>query len=316
MFAPAILWASKRNRTLRHRRKMGYSTNIFIVPVDRNLLCGICKEVLKNPRTLHCGHTYCEDCLDGWFKSAKDVKLTCPMCRRYVILSITAPVLALREFIEGLSVECKNAVNGCKMVLKLRDLEKHLENCDFTLVECSGCDEMFSQNDFHVHRNKCPKLNETICFDARVHAEIAAIQNELFKTKKSLRTSEETVQRLESILCELRAQRRIRAESTRAEDFRDSKWDPDYSYGYSPQSISNLSTFISRFLTKMPPYVDQDRIFICLKRCFDFYHNCAAFWQDVHMLLATALASGWIRDEQCKKLDDWLTILARERLLK
>ena len=295
---------------------MGYNANIFVTPVDQSLLCGICKEVLKNPRAMYCGHTYCEECLENWFKSAKNVKKTCPICRRDVISSNTAPVLALTAFIEGLSVKCENAVNGCKMVLKLGDLEKHLEKCGFTLVECSGCDEIFSQSDFHNHRKKCAKLNDTGCFDARVHAEIVAIQNELFKTKKSLRTSEETVRRLESNLFELRVQRRIRAEATRAEDFRESVWDPDYSYGYSPRSIVHLSTFISCFLTNKPPYVDKERIFVCLKRCFDFYHNCAAFWQDVHMLLATALASGWFGDEQRKILDNWLKTLARERLLK
>lgn len=294
---------------------MGYNTNIFVTPIDRNLLCGICKEVFKKPLAMHCGHTYCEECLEKWFDSARRMEKTCPVCRRDVRLSDIAPVLALRGFIEGLSVECENAVNGCKMVLKLGDLENHLKNCGYTLVECSGCDEMFSQNEIHEHRNKCAELNDKNCFDGRVHAEIAAVQNELCKTKQSLRVSEETVRRLQSSLRELRIRKRIRAEPTHAEDF-DPWWDPDYSYGYSPRSIAHLSSFISRFLTNKPPYVDRERIFACLKRCFDFYHNCAAFWQDVHMLLATASASGWFTNEQRKTLDNWLKILARERFLE
>ena len=52
-----------------------------------------------------------------------------------------------------------------------------------------------------------------------------------------------------------------------------------------------------------------------LKRCFDYYHNCAAYWQDVHMLLATAAASDWFTEPQREKLVSWLRSLAKDKLL-
>lgn len=293
---------------------MGYNTNIFVSQVDRNLLCGICAGVFKNPLVTHCGHTFCEGCLEKWLSTASHGDRSCPVCRCDVSLSKTAPVLALREFIEGLSIECENAVNGCLTILKLADLERHLKSCDYTLVECSGCDEMVAQSKIREHQSICVKLKNTSFFDGRVNAEIAAIQNELSKTKKSLQHSEETVRRLKRSLHDLRVRKHVRLSEMHAEDS-DPLWDPDYAYGYSPRSIAHLSSFISRFLINKPSHVDSERIFACLKRCFDYYHTSAAFWQDVHMLIATASACDWFTESQHATLNTWLKSIARKRLL-
>ena len=296
---------------------MGYNTSIFVAQVDRSLLCGICAGVFRKPLVTQCGHTFCEECLERWLNATSHVDKTCHVCRRDVVLSKTVPVLALRAFVEGLSVECENSINGCMMVLKLGELKSHLKSCSYTLVECNSCDKMFSQSKIREHRSGCVKLSDKSfsLIDGRVHAEIAAIQKELGQTKKSLQSSEETVRRLKRSLRELRVRKQTQLSQLNAEDF-DPAWDPDYSYGYSPRSIAHLASFISRFLINKPSYVDLDRFFACLKRCFDFYHNCAAYWQDVHMLLATAAASNWLTESQRGTLKTWLKSVARERLLR
>ena len=293
---------------------MGYSTSIFVSQVDQSLLCGICAGVLRHPLVTHCGHTFCDECLERWLSGTSHVDKTCPVCRRDVNLSKTAPVLALRAFIEGLSVECENSINGCTMVLNLGELQSHLKSCRFNLVECNSCDKMFSQSEISGHRSLCVQFSDKSFIDGRVYAEIAAIQKELSQTKKSLQSSEETVRRLKRSLRDLRVRKQSQLSQLNAEDF-DPAWDSDYAYGYSPRSISHLSSFISRFLINKPSYVDVDRIFACLKRCFDFYHNCAAYWQDVHMLLATAAACDWFTESQRGTLNTWLKNIARERLL-
>lgn len=292
---------------------MGYITSMFASRVDRNLLCGICAGVFKKPLVTRCGHTYCEECLEEWLSAACQGDKTCPECRREVSRCSAAPVLALRGVIEELSVECENSANGCTMILKLGDLENHLKNCGYTLVECCSCDGMVLQSEVSEHQSKCYKQNNQPLFDGRLNKEIAELQNELSETKKSLQISETTVRRLQSSLRELRVRMQIRSNQLN-EDF-DPAWDPDYGYGYSPRSLVQLSSFISRFLIDRPRYVDSERIFTCLKRCFDYYHNCAAFWQDVHMLLATAAASDWFTEPQRGKLLLWLKSLAREKLL-
>lgn len=312
VFSLRRILGGERNRSDRFGQ-MGYMTNMFISRVDHNLICGICTGVFKRPVVTHCGHTYCEECIKLWVTDAcvKEEK-TCPECRQEVSLSGTSPVLALRGVIEGLSVECQNSSNGCQMVLRLGDMESHLKNCGYALVKCCSCLEMISQIQLRQHQSKC-KVGHKSSFDSHLKKEIAVLQNELAKTKKSLQMAEETIKKLQRNLRDLRVKTRIKP--IRANEELQLAWDSDYGYGYSPRSVIELASFISRFLFERPPFVDPQRIFTCLTRCYDYYRNSAAFWQDVHMLLATAAASDWFTDQQREVLISWLKNLAREKLL-
>ncbi|XP_077979598.1 bifunctional apoptosis regulator-like [Glandiceps talaboti] len=42
--------------------------------------CGCCYELMVQPTTLNCGHSFCRLCLARWWKSSKDT--TCPGCRQ------------------------------------------------------------------------------------------------------------------------------------------------------------------------------------------------------------------------------------------
>lgn len=46
--------------------------------------CSICQDVLTNPVTTKCGHTFCGTCESQWINTCKDNQLvpTCAVCRR------------------------------------------------------------------------------------------------------------------------------------------------------------------------------------------------------------------------------------------
>ncbi|XP_056132130.1 tripartite motif-containing protein 16-like isoform X2 [Lampris incognitus] len=52
--------------------------------LDRDqLCCSICLDLLNQPVTLHCGHSYCRDCIEScWGKDEEKGVYSCPQCRQ------------------------------------------------------------------------------------------------------------------------------------------------------------------------------------------------------------------------------------------
>uniref|UniRef100_A0A8C6TR64 E3 ubiquitin/ISG15 ligase TRIM25-like n=1 Tax=Neogobius melanostomus TaxID=47308 RepID=A0A8C6TR64_9GOBI len=49
---------------------------------QETLTCAICLEVLKDPVTIPCGHSYCRRCIDDhWDQEEGKAKVSCPECR-------------------------------------------------------------------------------------------------------------------------------------------------------------------------------------------------------------------------------------------
>ena len=298
---------------------MGFGVHRFVNPVDQNLLCSICAGVLENAIITPCGHSFCELCLQTWLE--RPLTNSCPSCRSDVSVFETIPVLALRGIVDGLAIQCDNFENGCKMVVKLDCLDSHLKSCGYSLVECSACATKVNRNGLAKHHQQCEVLNAIATKkreeDAEINIEkltkqVAALEMDLKKTKTSLNDSENEVQRVKRDLREMRFQ--LELHSTEEQEF-DADWDPEYGYGYSPYSIAQLAGLISRFLLNKPYYMDRNRIFNAVKRCYDYYHTFAGYSQDVHMLLATSYASNWFTENQRVNFDCWLQNLARERFL-
>lgn len=45
--------------------------------------CSVCLEVLRDPVTIPCGHSYCLDCIEDYWNRAKQKgQYTCPQCRQ------------------------------------------------------------------------------------------------------------------------------------------------------------------------------------------------------------------------------------------
>jgi hypothetical protein len=144
--------------------------------------------------------------------------------------------------------------------------------------------------------------------------QLAEVETDLRKTKDSLNLSKGNVKKLERELRNMRY--RMDMHSVDEDDEFDSDFDPEYNYGYSPQSIAQLSGMISRSLLSKPYYVDRGFTFAAIKRCYDYYHNFPGYSQDVHMMLATAYASNWFTESHRRSFEIWLESIARERYVR
>jgi hypothetical protein len=98
--------ASKANTTLATPPTMAETATTDLTMVFksdltniRNLVtCSICDQLLYEPWTLGCGHTYCYSCLCNWFVPNRRKK-TCPECRTKV-KQMPAPNFLVKQMVE------------------------------------------------------------------------------------------------------------------------------------------------------------------------------------------------------------------------
>lgn len=282
---------------------MGYAVQRFVGNIDPNLICGICANVLKDAVITPCGHTFCQQCLETWLESSETD--TCPTCRATTLVFDLIPVLAIRGMVGNLHTMCENAKNGCKMVMKLDCTSSHSRQCEYALVKCHACGDRLKRHEMPEHHENCKKRDtkSRISVVEELTKTVASLDADLKRTKKALKVSQDEVQSMKRELCAMKNDLNLR--NGEEEDY-DADWDPDYNYGYSPQSILLLARLISRHLLEKPFYLDRNRIFTAAKRCYDFYYNYPGYTQDVHMLVATCFASNWFTEPQRKHFDQWM----------
>ena len=315
---------------------MGYGVQRFIGPVDPNLICGVCSAVLEDAVLTPCGHTFCHNCITTWLSRPNTD--TCPECRSHVANCDVKPVLSLRNLINGFDVECDNNQRGCKVILKLDRLKSHLNTCGYVPVSCAGCDETVNKFELASHQIRCEGIANSVRDDeyddvtqqqrlgcirfshaltsvdvSEVISRIAALEFRVKTLKRDLQISESKNRVLE------REYKKTKDElqNKRSELIEiNNDFDPDYEYGFTPQSIAKLSLLIARHLLSKPSYIDRDKIFNSVRRCYDKYARCGSeFEHDVHMLIATAFASNWFTEHVRTTLHFWLQSIARYRTI-
>ena len=143
-------------------------------------------------------------------------------------------------------------------------------------------------------------------------AKISSLEFQLKTLKRDLQISESKNRVLEREYRKTKEE--LQQKRNEILDVQYAEFDPDYDYGYTPQSVAKLSLLIARFLLRKPSYVDSDKIFAAVKRSYDQYSRCGNQYEhDVHMLVATAFASNWFCESHRINFHCWLQSISRYR---
>ena len=134
----------------------GYATDRFKNSVDKNFLCPICADVLKDPVQCQNQHYFCKVCIKKHLeKNAK----SCPICVQDLSEETLAePPRILTDYLDGLMISCDHSEIGCTEVVQVSRLKTHVRECNYRPVVCTNekCGQTFKQEDLADHvTNAC-----------------------------------------------------------------------------------------------------------------------------------------------------------------
>ncbi|XP_026097398.1 tripartite motif-containing protein 16-like [Carassius auratus] len=154
-----------------------------------DLLCPVCLDLLKDPVTIQCGHSYCENCItDRWDQEDQMRVYSCPQCRETFS---PRPALAGNTVLAELVKKLKKRKRPADCDAGAGDVQ-----CDVcagrkykAVKSCLMCQESYCQThfdlheEFHVHKphkviEATGRLQEMICQKHEKHLEMYCITDQ------------------------------------------------------------------------------------------------------------------------------------------
>ena len=138
--------------------------------IEKLLICSLCLDILKSPKTLPCTHSFCEECLQKYVGdevSNKSEGIHCPFCKTLSKSGEFINIYRLKEFLD-LYWKCKKGIIPPCFTCE-SDENKVIWKCnDCKVLLCEGCQR--------VHR-KLPNCKTHQCVQYNVDSEQAIDDN-------------------------------------------------------------------------------------------------------------------------------------------
>ena len=188
----------------------GYDEERFATTVNRNFLCLICFNVLREPvlcpRNHHC---FCRACITKHLENSR----RCPTCAdELTVETLTEPPRMVKDYLNELNIHCIHINRGCQEILQLQHLDNHEATCGFTPAVCTnqGCGATLNQRDLIHHQSelcefrklKCHSCGETTKTLADMEKRIANVETNMVDMKTDIEAVNYEVRGLKTALIE------------------------------------------------------------------------------------------------------------------
>ena len=141
----------------------GYDEDRFATTVNRNFLCLICFNVLKDPvlcpRNQHC---FCRSCITKHLENSR----RCPTCAdELTVETLAEPNRMVKDYLNELKIHCVYIDRGCQEIVQLEHLDNHEATCGFTPAVCTnqGCGATLNQRDLIHHQSELCEFRKLKC---------------------------------------------------------------------------------------------------------------------------------------------------------
>ena len=172
----------------------GYDEERFVTTVNRNFLCLICFNVLRDPvmcsRNQHC---FCRSCITQHLQNSQ----RCPTCNDELTEeTLVDPPRMIKDLINELNIHCVYNNRGCQEIVELQHLDRHEDSCGFTPAVCTnaGCSATVNKRDLIHHESeqceyrklKCHSCGEMTITLAKMETSIVTMERKIGMLDKKI----------------------------------------------------------------------------------------------------------------------------------
>ena len=169
----------------------GYDEERFASTVNRNFLCLICFNVLKDPvlcpRNQHC---FCRSCITKHLGNSR----RCPTCAdELTVETLAEPNRMVKDYLNELKIHCVYNNRGCQEIVQLEHLDNHEATCGFTPAVCTnqGCGATLNQRDLIHHQNELCEFRKLKCHSCgEMTKTLADMEKRIANVEKNMATKE------------------------------------------------------------------------------------------------------------------------------
>ena len=141
----------------------GYDEDRFTTTVNRNFLCLICFNVLRDP-VLCPGnqHCFCRACITRHLERSQ----RCPTCAdKLTVDTLIKPNRMVKDYLNELNVHCIYINRGCQEIVQLQHLDRHEARCGFIPLVCTnqGCGVTLNRRDLIRHDSEECEYRQMKC---------------------------------------------------------------------------------------------------------------------------------------------------------
>ena len=174
---------------------LGYDDERFETLVNRNFHCLICCNVLKDPVMCRRNqHYFCRGCITEHLRRNSH---TCPTCAdELTIETLTDVPRIVTDYLDELNIRCDYYDRGCRELVQLQNLNRHVAQCGFSPVVCGNqeCGQTISKRDRTYHESelcqfrklKCHNCGEINTMMTGMETKIADLHTKLANTNTTL----------------------------------------------------------------------------------------------------------------------------------
>ena len=141
----------------------GYDEERFVTTINRNFLCLICFNVLKDPvLSLRNQHYFCRGCITKHLENSR----RCPTCADELTEETLAePQRMIKDYLNELNICCVYHDRGCEEIVQLQHLDQHEDSCGFTPAMCrnEGCGVTLNMRDLTIHESELCEHRKLKC---------------------------------------------------------------------------------------------------------------------------------------------------------